>query len=446
MISLPYTQTRTYHQYLLLVPLILLIGFQQFPVINVGGTLKLYEILALIILFFYWPKFEWNWTMAGFFLLFVISPILSFAYSSLFLEKPLVFFYRYSESRGSFRFDNFGFNVLQVIFMFFNFAVVAAIANNKWIFLHMPAILKKSLYIGTGIALFSLACFVVNDNPIYYLPKWIHHLTRYYYRVQGLSQEPSFYVLYQCWIVIINFYLKDKFNGIVWLLMLVVNIAALLLTFSSSISAFLLILAASPFLLRHKMKVRFAMVFLLGILFAASYLFLKYNGYLETVAWTLYDKVSDFFSSSNTQAVSSGGFRSYTSKIGFEIFKDYPLFGVGVGNSTFYMTTYSKHILSYKTVGALDLGIFPQSLYASVPAEQGIFGALGLMIVITGILFVTFKNRNKTRYHKMFFLGALFNIAVMFAIQTAYSLFLWVFLALALNYLNFYEKKYENCH
>ena len=42
----------------LLLIIVLLIGFQQFPVIYIGGSFKIYELLGLILFFLYGIKWE----------------------------------------------------------------------------------------------------------------------------------------------------------------------------------------------------------------------------------------------------------------------------------------------------------------------------------------------------------------------------------------------------
>ena len=430
-----YYQMREYNQYRILYLIIILIGFQQFPVINVGGSLKIYEVLALLILLLYRPKIKWDTITIGLFILFVFSPLLSFFNSLLFLNRPDIFFVHYKEARDSLKFDNPLYTFLQLIYMFFNFAVIIAIIKNDYIYINIDKIVKKVVWVGTFISIYSLICFIIDYNPILQLPNSIQKISLYHYRTLGFSQEPSFYVLFQGWIVLFSFYLKDKMKFKKWLLLFFINFLSLLLTFSSSLVAYLIIVLVSLFLFKIKKKYLFLLLIIIGGGCVLLYYIFDYFGMMDVAIWTFVDKLDAFVINENMEAVSSGGQRGYTIKIGYEIFKEYPILGVGVGNSVFYMISFGDIVgRQYYEIADLGLGMMPLSLYSCVLSEQGILGFLGLIIIMIYVSTKTFNCRNKSELSSFFFIGVIFNFAVMFAIPIVYSLFLWVFMALGIGY------------
>ena len=75
------------------------------------------------------------------------------------------------------------------------------------------------------------------------------------------------------------------------------------------------------------------------------------------------NKATNFFYAPD-HTLDSGSFRSYTGRIGWEIFYNQPLLGVGVGNSVYYMHLYEFKMGIVNFGDTLSLGIFPQNLYA----------------------------------------------------------------------------------
>ncbi|MFS2190410.1 hypothetical protein ACCC92_27300, partial [Mucilaginibacter sp. Mucisp84] len=108
----------------IVVLMLLLIGFQSFPIIKVGGVFKIYELLALTLLFIEMvciDKFKFaNSTSIAACCFFVVSPLISYFYSNIFLGYPSGFFHHYPDAE-SFKFNYYVFPFLQLIYMFFNF-------------------------------------------------------------------------------------------------------------------------------------------------------------------------------------------------------------------------------------------------------------------------------------------------------------------------------------
>ncbi|MDB4926294.1 O-antigen ligase [Mucilaginibacter sp.] len=416
------------------------IGFQQFPIIRIGGSFKVYELLAIIILLtdiisIKKLKFANSASIAAF-LFFVVSPLISYLYSNIFLGYPNGFFLRY-EDANSFKFNYYVFPLLQVIYMFFNFSTFNVIAISSFIYLRFNIILKTIVVVGTCIAIYSLmAMFTVDIIAL--LPQYIQYKQPYDFRSSGLSQEPSFYVLYQSWICLITWYSKKIFKKRYWYILLIINVASLLLTFSTTLVSFFLILILNLLIFKSSTKRKSIVLSLLLILVLFGYYIIDHFGLYPQFEYAFVSKLMNFFTAPE-HTLDSGSFRSYTSGIGIRIFKDHWLTGVGVGNSMYYMYLYEFKMGIVEFGQPLTAGTFPQNLFSIVLSEQGIIGGLSLLY----FLFCSFKiiwiNRNKSQYNKMFMSGILFNIAVMFSIAPAYSLFLWVFIALGLNYTKYFN-------
>lgn len=96
----------------------------------------------------------------------------------------------------------------------------------------------------------------------------------------------------------------------------------------------------------------------------------------------------------------------------------------------------------------LSMSIMPQSFYACLLAEQGLLGGFGFSLMLMGVICKVWKYRNSGDLGKIFYFGVLVNLGVLFSIPIIYSMYLWVFIALALGYYQFVgeKRKYENCN
>lgn len=420
--------------------IIILIGFQQFPVFRVGGSFKVYELLAIILLITDIATLKTSKIYGPIsiiaFVFFVISPIISFFFSNIFLGYPEGFFLKYEEA-NSLKFNYFVFPLLQLIYMLFNFSVFNCISGSYQIATNLNKVLKISVIIGTCISFYSIISIFTVD-VVQYLPSIIQFKSHYNFRSSGLSQEPSFYVLYQSWICLIAWFTKHLFYKRYWYIIITTNIFSLIFTFSSSLIGLVIIIFLSIFIFKTKFKVKayslatIALIVIIGYFIVETY---NLNGIFN---YFFVSKTSNFLTTQE-YTTDSGSFRNYTTRIGFQIFKDYWLTGVGVGNSIYYMYLYEFKMGISVFGETLSPGSFPQNMISMVFAEQGIIGGLSLFALLLYISIKLWINRNKGRYHKMFFIGFLFNVVAMLSIAPTYSLFLWVFIALAINYNRYYS-------
>ena len=72
------------HKYYLLFAIIVLIGFQQFPVLRIGGSFKIYELLSILLLLKFVTIKPKTFLMIVVWTLFVFSPVLSLLNAYLF--------------------------------------------------------------------------------------------------------------------------------------------------------------------------------------------------------------------------------------------------------------------------------------------------------------------------------------------------------------------------
>jgi len=425
--------------YLVLL-IVVLIGFQQFPVVRIGGSFKLYELAALGLLitdFVHIKHFRFYSSTSLFaFGLFVISPIISFIYSNLFLGYPTGFYLNYPDA-DSFKFNYYIFPFLQLIYMLFNFSAFNGIIGSKYIYGNFDKVVKCVIIIGTIISLYSLVAMSTVD-VIRLLPQFIQNKSDFHFRSSGLSQEPSFYVLFQTWICLFVVYSKNLFKKLAWWLILIINISSLVATFSTTLVALILIITCSVFFLRNSLKRRFTIVFSVSIFISCIFIVIDLFNLNDLFNWLFVNKIQNFFTSPN-HTLDSGGFRSYTTGIGIKIFTDHIVTGVGVGNSIYYMYLYENKMGIISFGETLLPGSFPQNLFSIVLSEQGIIGGLLLLGVLFSCLRKLWLYRNATKYNSMFLIGALFNITAMLTIAPVYSLFLWVFLALGLGYVKYFN-------
>lgn len=418
------------------------IGFQQFPVINIFGCFKIYELLGLFLL----SKFKWQYKSClfsnGAFIFFVLSPIVSFFFSII-MERPYSYYELYPDTIGTIKFDSMIFPLLQMVFMMLNFVVLAQIVSNKNYYRQFDTIRKNLVYIGTFIAFCSLFNMFVFD-VFQYLPSIIQNKHHYDFRSSGFSIEPSSYVLYQTWITLFTFYSKELFRKKTWRVFMFINILSLVLTISSTLAALAGILVITPLVCRLGQKQRLSAALLISLGAAGLIYLCFYSEYSQFFTYFLIEKIENLFTATD-HTMDSGAFRAYTSRIGIEIFKDYPLWGVGVGNSIYYMHNYDAQMGIIHYGETLTNSTMPLNLISCILAEQGILGGIGLFCMLWAVARGIWKYRNQKPFGHLFFIGCLFNFVIFTTCPTAYSMYLWLFMAITIGFIkNRQEYIHEN--
>jgi O-antigen ligase len=193
-------------------------------------------------------------------------------------------------------------------------------------------------------------------------------------RVTGFSIEPGTYVIMVAWICLYLTFLPKIFSNKRTKILLILNYSVLILTFSTALIAFFLsIIVINLFFMNFFNKIKFIFA---GIVVVTIIIFLlNYFGLLEIFQYVLQYKVENFFRLS-THTLDSGAMRSYTSRLGLEVFKDYPLFGVGAGNSYYFMWLHEFDLGITRWGETLSGSLAPQNAHAKILAERGLFGYL----------------------------------------------------------------------
>lgn len=424
------------------IGIIVLIDFQQFPVLRIGGSFKLYELLALLLLiidllFIHRLKLAGPVALIAFGF-FIISPIISYCYSNLILSYPSGYYLKYPEAASYFKFNYYAFPLLLMVYMFFNFSAFNEIALSSHVYVKLNKILKVSVVIATCIAVYSITVMFTGDF-ILKLPSYIQNKRYYAFRSSGFSQEPSIYVLYQTWICLMLWYGKSLFGKKKWYVFFAINVASLILTFSSSLASLALLCVLNVFIFKSTFKAKVITILSILVLVFVGIWLINYFDLYDIFVYTFTSKVQNFLTAP-AYTTDSGSFRSYTSGIGMKIFKDHWLTGVGVGNSIYYMYLYEFKMGILVFGETLHPGALPQSLPPTILSEQGIIGG-ALFIGLLAYSFSLFwRYRNASDYNKMFLNGFLFNASVMISVFPTYSMFIWVFIALGINYIRHFNK------
>ena len=217
----------------LLFFLFIFIGFQQFPIIRLGGSFRLYEIIAVFLLMLFIKSKSAKFKRIDILLLmlFGLSPIISLISSWIQNGYPYSFYHEYPYIVGDFRFNFFIFPFLQIFLCFLNFVVIRYFVSvhEYWDY---KRYIKAFVIVGTIIASYSLFSFFTDTNIIRVLPSSFQHVSEYHFRTSGFSQEPGCYVLYQSWVVLFSIYIRDCFSPKKGYWIIAINILALILTLS----------------------------------------------------------------------------------------------------------------------------------------------------------------------------------------------------------------------
>ncbi|MFM2476534.1 O-antigen ligase family protein [Celerinatantimonas sp. MCCC 1A17872] len=422
----------------LAIMIILLSGFQQFPVFRVGGSLNIYELLTIFIVFLFFVGFKLTIKKYDYLVLmfFIILPILSFFLGILRLSEHTLEVYNswFPGALKTFRYSIYIATTIPTIYYILCGFSFIAISNIKWDVIGLYRTIRWLIFISTIIAVITLITSFLNvflsiKGPVQALPSFLQHVgdIDYGVRTSGFSQEPSFYVLYQGWIILFIYFYRKIFSRYMLLWISVINLISFILTMSSAIVSFLISCFFVCFLL-SKTKGKLKIVFLITSVSLILFYLMFNSSYGNMISYIFFYKVEHLFSNP-TNTLDSGSFRAYTNIIGLHIFYKFFLFGVGPGSSIFYMPLY-EGVMNIKTYGeTLASGSFPQSTFVSVLAELGIFGFSMMIAIFFSSFYKFFKFGRQFEIMRCFAVGTLFTFGCLVSVAPAYSMFIWIFIA-----------------
>jgi hypothetical protein len=420
------------------------IFYQQILVVNIGGSFKIYELIALLFLLFYFFSKKMIYSKHSFllFLFFIVSSLFSF-FSYYFRLDASSYYLKFPEAKEELRFNIYFVPILILIYYFFNWVTINYIIGSKWVFDNRFKLVKIYILSGTLVSLYSLygLFFVFYFGLPDLVPKFLDYRNSnptFQIRPTGFSAEPSSYIVMLSWTMLFLLFIPKLYNNRKKFILIIINGLVLILTLSSAIIAFIgAILIYYMFFTGLKKFIRIVSI----LIFIVFIFYLVIGNFvdIEYVQYTFIEKVLELFTPPET-IISSGQFRSYTSWLGLEVFKKYPFFGVGGGNSYFYLFNFEKNI-SIQTYGfQLTHTIAPMNIYTKVLAELGIFGFILLIsfIVYSFVSFAKFHKENE--FFKIGLIGIVMTSGFFLSVYPEYSLFLWINLALCFNVL-FYRNK-----
>jgi len=417
------------------------IYYQQILVVNIGGSFKIYELIALVFFFFYLfgKKVIYGNHSILLFFFFVLATLASFIVYYIGLDAG-GYYKRFPEAREIARFNIYFIPILILVYYIFSWVTINYIIGSKWVFENRYKLVKIYIVSGTLVSMYSLygLFFVYYMGFPDMVPSFLDYRNSsptFQIRPAGFSAEPSTYIVMLSWIMLFLLFIPNLYTRTKRNFLLIINGLVLIFTLSSAIVAFIgAIFVYYMFFQGFKSFLKFfivmAVVVIIFYLAIGSYVDIRF------VEYTFYEKILELFTPPET-IMSSGQFRSYTSWLGIEVFKDYPVFGVGGGNSYYFLYNYEKNI-PIETYGfELTHSIAPMNIYTMVLAELGIVGFIFLVGFIFYTLYTFAKLHKQNEFFKIGFIGLLMTCGFFLSVYPVYSLFLWVNIALCLNIVYF---------
>ena len=432
----------------LLYSLFALVFVQNAFVLSVaGGTFKWYELVSILLLFylaFCAQRVVIDKISVLFLLLFVISPIVSDFYAIL--MKPFeaelyqLYYTRFPEAQGSLR-CNFIFSTIYSLSLSLGvFSILYFVINSSYLYQNHQKVTRFFIYSGTIVAFYSLYQFFgitflgLPDLVPSFLDGRNFRGAVGNHRAGGFSIEPGSYVCIQSIVVLYlifgkNYLPKKRRNRLLF-----VNVLALLLTLSSSMVVFFGVLGFYiVFFSKNRIAKGFCVFLVILMIVIFPILNKATNNLLQYVFIT---KLQNFVSSPNN-TLDSGAMRAFTNGIGYKIFHAHPLFGCGFGNSFFYMPVYEFDMGIRVWGEKLNASVTPQNNFSKILAEQGLFGVIPLILLFVYSINRFYKNR-KDNICLMYLMISLLLMGYNFTAGVYLTnLFIWLNLALGLNYVKY---------
>lgn len=425
--------------------------YQQVMVINFGGSFKIYEFLAGLLLLLYLfsnkKKIYGKFSLI-LFIFFIIGPILG-NIMNIFLIDSFGYYNRFPKAQNVMRFNSIFSPIFTYIYYLLCWITINYIIGNKKVYENREKVIKIFLISGTIISIYSLYGMVgVNILGLPdIVPSFIdfrNSQPEFQIRPAGFSAEPGIYVLVLMWLNLYLIYYKNLFSKMVTRIMLILNISVFFLTLSSMIvpviiTTLFFYIFTSKFVKKIKMIVY-------GILFFILVMFMvEKSTNKDFLYYSFYYKLKEFVIPP-TNTLNSGAYRNYTSRIGLEIFKESPLWGIGPGNSYFYMWKHEYRMGIENFGERLQYSSAPQNSHVMILAEMGIFGYILFILFYISYIFIVFikVKKSSSEIYKIGFIGGMATFIMLLSIYPVNSLFIWINIALVLNSLYFEKRSKVN--
>jgi O-antigen ligase len=154
-------------------------------------------------------------------------------------------------------------------------------------------------------------------------------------------------------------------------------------------------------------------------------------------------KIKEFVDPSSAVGNNSGLQRSFTTLLGLEVFKNFPIFGVGAGNSYFFMHTYEYNIGIWSEM--LTHSTPPQNTHSMILAETGAVGYFIFILFYISTIWVSVREyiKNRDNMLKAHIIGTVAQFGFLISVFPVYSIYNWFNIALLLNklyFLKYYDK------
>lgn len=314
----------------------------------------------------------------------------------------------------------------------------------------MWALLAAGIFMGT-ITVIQYLTGTFTNNYAGFAQSPIEHLVGETsgHRVSGPIGDPNFYA--QIMLALIPLAMdrlwneKGRLARLISLWALVVIALSVVFTFSRGAFVAMIAMLGVMLLLNPPRPIALAITILLGL---ALIRFIpdEYTARMATL--------TDFFSQeTSTTPAGDASIRGRTSEVlvGWMMFVDHPILGVGFNNYPVHYQSYSR-----------QLGLDPRTeqrsahnLYIEVAAETGLLGLLAFGILVFGALrglwatWAALKERGKTPEAKMVAAFGVGLIGYLFAgmfIHDAYPRFLWMLIAIAFAMPNIARQELKTAH
>ncbi|MBN8218027.1 MAG: O-antigen ligase family protein [Spirochaetes bacterium] len=419
-----------------------LIWFQQAPVLKAGGSFKLYELAALLLLL-WWLVFDARKKIHGpssfaFFLMFVAVGGMGLLLHLSDLGGVLPYYARFPEAVGILRFDALRGPLIVYGYYLFIWCVFNQIAGSREIGFEPKRAVRffqaggvvVCLYVFYGVVL--VARFHWPDLVPGFLDGRNRRPTELGSQPAGFSSEPGTLVFLISWAVLLTWFLKDAVGRTLRWVLLPLFISVLLLTRSTALLGLAFGLVAY-FLLFASWRVRIQTLGVAAFLGFILFHLDRWNlQWYYVVYQHFFEKVVHFLSASS-QTIDSGGMRHYTSSLGLEVFKEFPWFGSGPGASFLHLHAHEMKMGILQWGERLIYSSPVQNCHYMVLAEGGVLGYGAFLGGFAAYFWEIHPLRLRHRgWHAVAFIGGLSSFFMLFSVFPTHSLFLWLGLALCL--------------